>query len=445
MREVTCDVAVIGAGTAGLHAYKVAVYHGADAVIIERGQGGSTCTRVGCMPSKALIAAGRAAMQARRAGLFGIDVAGVSVDGPAVMRRVREERDYFTDGVLKEYHAIPADRRLHGDGRFLGPGRLAVGDDLIVTARSIVIATGSHPAVPPALEPVRDLVHTNETIFELADLPATLAVIGAGPLGLELAQAFARLGVAVTVFDQGHEVGRIADPPAERAAREALSREFAIHLGVEVSAERAGDKARLSWTGGEVVVDLVLAATGRPPNLEGLNLEAAQLPLDDKGVPRFGEVMRRVGDTQVFIAGDAGAWRPVLHEASRGGRIAGHAAAEGASCSPIPALAIAFTEPAIVEVGTRFDALPAGARIGEARVSDNGRARIDGDAAGLVRLYADSAGRVIGGTIVATGGEHPGQALTMAIQCGVEAATLADMAWYHPTIEELLQEAARAI
>ena len=274
MREVTCDVAVIGAGTAGLHAYKAATAAGADVVIIERGPGGSTCTRVGCMPSKALIAAGRAAMQARRAGMFGIGVAGVTVDGAAVMRRVREERDYFTNAILGEYHAIPADKSLHGTARFVAPGRLAVGDELIVAARDIVIATGSHPEVPPALEPVRSLVHTNETIFELDDLPATLGVVGAGPLGLELAQAFARLGVEVTVLDQGDKVGKIADPVAEAAAREALAKDFAIHLGVEVSARMAANKATLSWDGGEVTVDLVLAAAGRPPTTSSSRRDA---------------------------------------------------------------------------------------------------------------------------------------------------------------------------
>ena len=448
MRTVTCDVAVIGAGTAGLHAYQAATAAGADAVIIERGEGGSTCTRVGCMPSKALIAAGRAVMQARRAGLFGIEVAGVSVDGAAVMRRVREQRDYFTDAVLENYHAIPAERRLHGVARFVAPGRLVVGDEITVAARTVVIATGSTPEVPPALAAVRALVHTNETIFELEELPAALAVIGAGPLGLELAQAFARLGVAVTVLDQGDRLGKIADPDAERVAREALGRDMAIHLGVKVEAAMADGRARLSWSGdtaGDVIVDLVLAATGRPPALGDLDLAAAGVPLDDKGVPVFEEGSRRVGDTAVFIAGDAGGWRPVLHEASRGGRIAGETAAGGPPGWTIPSLAIAFTEPNIVEVGTRFDALPDDARIGEAQVAGNGRSRVDGEEAGLVRLYADASGRLIGGTIVATGGEHLGQSLAMAVQCRVEAATMADMAWYHPTLEEMLQEAARGV
>ena len=448
MRELSCDVAVIGAGTAGLHAYKAATTAGADAVIIEAGAGGSTCTRVGCMPSKALIAAGRAAHRARKAGLFGVTLPEPVIDGAAVMRRVREQRDYFTDAVLDDYHAIPDARRLHGRARFAAPGVLLVGDDRRVTARTIIIATGSTPVVPPALDPVAPLVHTNETIFDLEALPASLGVIGAGPLGLELAQAFARLGVAVTVLDKGKAVGSLADPEAEQAARAALGAEFAIHTGVEISAAPDGGKARLGWKGdsqGEIVVDLVLAASGRKPVLDGLNLAAAQVPLDDAGVPRFEETSRRVGDADLFIAGDADGWRPVLHEAARGGRIAGWSAAGGAARRPLPTLAIAFTEPNIVAVGARFDALPDGAKIGEAKVGGNGRARIDGEDQGLVRLYADARGKLIGGTIVATGGEHLGQLLAMAIDCDVDAAILADEPWYHPTLEEMLQDAARDV
>ena len=449
MQDINCDVAVIGAGTAGLHAFKAASAAGADVVIIERGAGGSTCTRVGCMPSKALIAAGRAAQHARHADRFGIAVTGVAVDGVAVMARVRRERDHFTQAVLDEYHAIAPERRLHGTARFVGPGRLIVGDACRVAARTVVIATGSTPQVPETLKPVATLVHTNETIFELEDLPRSMAVVGAGPLGLELAQAFSRLGVAVTVLDESGAIGNLADPEAADAALDALGKEMAIHPGVKITAApTAAGTACLSWTGrseGSATFDLVLAATGRPPALDALDLAAAGLPLDDKGVPCFEQTSRRVGDTDVFIAGDCDAWRPVLHEAARGGRIAGRVAAGGASRPPIPSLAIAFTEPNLVEVGTAFDALPDGARIGRARTGDNGRAQVDGDADGLVRLYADAHGTLIGGTIVATGGEHLGQMLALAIQCKVDAATFADLAWYHPTLEEMLQDAARDV
>ena len=448
MDERQCDVAIIGAGTAGLKAWKAATTAGASVIVIDDSAQGSTCTAVGCMPSKLLIAAGRAAKRAREAGLFGIAVAGVSVDGPAVLTRLRRERDDFDRSVREIYEGIPAADRIDGTARFTAPGVLAVGDRQI-TAKTVIIATGSAPTVPPPLQPLGDLVHTNDTIFEIADLPRRMAVVGAGALGLELAQAFARLGVEVTVLDKSDTVGNLADPEAEQVARAGLEQDLTIHLGIEIEAERHGDNAVLRWTGdsnGSVEVDLVLAAAGRKPRLEDLDLKAAGLPLDDEGVPCFDHPSHRTDDPQVYIAGDAGGWRPVLHEASRGGLIAGTLAAGGGDAPPqTPKLQIAFTEPNMVQVGTGFASLPDDAAIATARSADNGRARVDGDPDGIVRLYADKDGKLLGGTIVANGGEHLGQSLAIAVELGCSASQLADLPWYHPTLEEMLQQAARCL
>lgn len=448
MKTLRCDVAIIGAGTAGLHAYKSSSAAGADVLLIERGPGGSTCTATGCIPSKLLIAAGRAAMQARRAGTFGIKVDGVAIDGQAVLKRLRDERDKSNGKIRDQYLAIPAEHRLHGDARFTGPTSLVVNDTTAVEAGAVIVAVGAHPDVPEPLEPVRALVRTHETIFEIDRLPASLAVIGAGPLGLELAQAFSRLGTDVTVLDRADVIGALKDPICEKAAREALMQDMAVHLGVDMTAVMDGEHARVSWTGadaGEVVVEMVLAATGRRSELGGLNLEAAGVVTDDKGVPIFDPDTRRCGNGPIFIAGDVDAWRPVLHEAARGGTIAGHLAAGGDAFPPIPALAIAFTEPNLVEIGLAFDALPVGAIIGTAWAEDNARSGIDGEDEGLVRLYADRGGKLLGGTIVLTGGEHLGQSLALAIDREMDAKRFADQAWYHPVLEELAQAAAREI
>ncbi|KQU45189.1 hypothetical protein ASG67_16100 [Sphingomonas sp. Leaf339] len=441
-----CDIAIIGAGTAGLKAYKAAIAHGADVLLIERGEGGSTCTRVGCMPSKLLIAAGRTAHEARQANRFGVRIDGLEIDGPAVLARMRRERDRFVASILDEYHAIPAKHRLHGSARFTAPHSLMVGD-VAVEAGAIIIATGGYPIVPDSLKPVAAIVHTHETIFEIDTLPTAMAVVGAGPVGLELAQAFARLGVAVTLLDEGKTIGGLTDPVAEPVAQAALGNEIALRLGVTVTAEPMPDgRGLIRWSGaseGSVTVDLVLAATGRPPALDSLDLANAGIELDDHGTPTFDETTRRSVDSDIFIAGDANAWRSVLHEAARGGRIAGTVAAGRAGSRPIPRLTIAFTEPNLVEVGTPFDKLPADARIGCATVADNGRARADGESEGLVRLYGDADGALIGATIVATGGEHLGHLVALGIDRGMDVATFADQPWYHPTVEEMLQSAAR--
>ncbi|MDP1028638.1 dihydrolipoyl dehydrogenase [Sphingomonas sp. KR1UV-12] len=444
MGERRCDVAVIGAGTAGLKAYKAATARGADVLLIERGEGGSTCTRVGCMPSKLLLAAGNAAAAGRRASTFGVHAEPV-VDGEAVLRRLRAERDRFVRSVLDEYHAIPAERRLHGEARFTGPDTLSVGDT-IVHAGAIVIATGATPTIPDSLAPVRDRVRTHDTIFEIEALPARLAVLGAGPVGIELAQAFARLGCTVTVIDDGDSIGALADPESGKAAIAALAAEVDLRLGVEVTASPVEGGARLQWTGkseGAVTVDMILAATGRPPSLDSLNLAATGLDLDDHGVPLFDRASRRCGSSSIFIAGDVGVWRPVLHEAARGGHIAGQVAAGGEASRVLPNLAMTFTEPNLVEVGCAFADLPDGHRIGQTMMCDNGRATIEAQALGLVRLYGDATGRLIGASIVAHGGEHLGQLVALGIDRGISAADFADQAWYHPTVEEALQSAAR--
>ena len=444
MDKRSCDVAVIGAGTAGLEAWRAATKAGADALLIERGPGGTTCARVGCMPSKALLAAGRAAHSARGAGEFGVRVAGVEVDGAAVMARVRRMRDIMTQAVFDGMDDIPMEKRIDGEACFTGPTTLAVGD-LTIEAKSVVIAVGADPSVPDAFDAVADRVRTHVDIWELDTLPKRLAVLGAGPVGIEIAQAMARLGVEVTVFDPGHSVGALKDEEANRAAIDCLSREVALRLGEKPTGRPADGGVRLEGEGDPVEVELVLAAAGRPPNLEALNLEATGVALGDGGVPVFDPLTKRVGDSRLWIAGDANDWRPVLHEASHAGEVAGRAAA-GAAGDPamLTKFAMVYTDPGMVTVGADADDLPDGARTGEARV-EGGRAQVDGQEGGAVRLYADTDGVLIGGTVVSHAAEHLGHTLMTAVARGMTAAEFKDLPWYHPCYEEHLQKAARAL
>ena len=159
----------------------------------------------------------------------------------------------------------------------------------------------------------------------------------------------------------------------------------------------------------------------------------------------FDPETRRCGNAPLFVAGDVGHWRPVLHEAARGGTIAGAVAAGGDPLAPVPSLSIAFTEPNLIEVGAKFSALADDGIIGEAKATDNARSGIDAQDQGLVRLYADGAGKLLGGTIVLTGGEHLGQSLALAINRGMGVTDLVDQAWYHPCLEEMLQAAGRDV
>ncbi|WP_419825233.1 dihydrolipoyl dehydrogenase [Sphingomonas sp.] len=448
-RDLQCDVAIIGAGTAGLAAERSARKAGAATLLIDPAFNGTTCARVGCMPSKLLIAAGEAAHAVREAGRFGVRVPAPDIDGAAVMARVRALRDDFVRATVEGLDDLPDGIMVKARARFTGLTTLALDDGRTVAAKAVVIATGATPSIPPAYDAVRDRVLTHETVFELADLPRSLAVVGAGPLGLELAQAMARLGVDVTVFDEGSSVGGIKDEAVAAEMRRILGAEFAWRLDTELEASPAENGVRLAWRGeqaGEAVFEQVLVAAGRPPALEGLDLGTAGLELDDHGTPIFDRATMRCGGSAVFVAGDADADRPVLHEASSEGAIAGRNAALHPDTSParrtVP-FAIMFTDPSVAIVG---DAVAEGAIVGTSSYADQGRARMMGTNRGLARLLADPAeGRIVGATIAAPGGEHLGHLLAWAIEQGLTATKLLDLPIYHPTYEEGLKTALREI
>ncbi|MGH8628426.1 MAG: FAD-dependent oxidoreductase, partial [Gammaproteobacteria bacterium] len=196
MTTLAVDVAIIGAGTAGLVARREAAKAGTRVVLIESGPYGTTCARVGCMPSKLFIAAAEMAHALAAAGEFGINIpGGARVDGRAVMQRVQRERNRFVRGVLNSMKHIPAKQLICGYARFVGPNTLEIDDGTRIEARAIVIATGSYPSIPRSLEAVREHVLVSDDLFEWQDLPASIGLIGTGSVGLELGQALHRLGV----------------------------------------------------------------------------------------------------------------------------------------------------------------------------------------------------------------------------------------------------------
>lgn len=447
MRELSCDVAVIGAGTAGIAAHRAALEAGAKAILIEQGPGGTTCARVGCMPSKLLITAANAAQDAREAHRLGIRIGAVAVDGPAVLARLRHWRDRFVASVFEGLDRLPEETRLSGRAVFEGPDTLHVDDHTRLRFRAAVLATGSAPSVPEPLRGLGGRVLTTDTVFDIEALPASLAVLGAGPVGLELAQAMARLGVATSVFDPGDSLGGLGDPDLKAAAREIFSEAFALHLGAKVErGEAEGDGVRLGWEGGEIRVARVLAAAGRPPNVRGLGLERTGARLDARGSPAHDPRSLLCEGSTVLIAGDANADRPVLHEASRQGRIAGRnaariAAGEGAERPERwVALAMVFSEPQIAVVGGGFDP-GAGHRVGRADFCDQGRAQVMDRAQGGIRLYAEPGGRLAAAELIGPDAEHLGHLLAYAVQDGLDVRRLRDRPIYHPTLEEGLDTA----
>jgi dihydrolipoamide dehydrogenase len=448
MVERNCDVAVIGAGSAGLAAYRAAKAAGARAVLIERGPGGTTCARIGCMPSKLLIAAAEAAHNARSADLFGIRIGSVAVDGPAVLTRLRAERNRFVGAVFDGIEDFPEEDRITGQARFVDGRTLEIDGHTRLRFAAAVIATGSSPTVPKPLKGLGDRCLTTDTLFEIPDLPRSLAVLGLGAVGVEIAQAMARLGVAVTAVDGGSTIAGLSEPGLVRKAAEILGDEFILHLNTRVeSAEVEGDGVRVRWKGedgreGSAHVARVLAAAGRSPNLRDLGLETTDLALDEDGVPKFDRCSLVCWGAPILIAGDADGWRPVLHEASRQGTIAGGNAAALAAGrdpeapEPWPSLAMVFTHPQTAAVGAAYDDEADGRIVARMDFSDQGRARVEGVNRGGLCLWADPDGRLLGGEMVGPAVEHLAHLLSGALRDGLTVHNLRDRPVYHPTVEE---------
>lgn len=448
------DVAVIGAGTAGLAAYRAARAAGARTVVIEGGPYGTTCARVGCMPSKLLIAAAEAAHAIARAPGFGVHAGGpVRIDGREVMGRVRRERDRFVGFVLEGVEAIAQADRMRGHARFVSANELDV-DGTRIRARSIVIATGSRPVIPPMLRDLGGRLVLNDDVFDWQTLPRSVAVFGPGVIGLELGQALSRLGVRVVVLGRGGRVGPITDPFVREAAIKSFAHDFTLDPDAHVSrVERVGDEVEIHYRGpdGEARTERfehVLAATGRTPNVDGMGLELAGLALDARGIPVFDPHTMQAGSSSIFIAGDASNYAPILHEAADEGRIAGGNAARfpkvepGARRAP---LGIVFTDPQIAIVGGGFAHLEAHAlAAGEVSFEDQGRSRVMLRNHGRLRVYGDPAtGRFLGAEMVGPDAEHIGHLLSWALQAGMTVAEMLQMPFYHPVVEEGLRTALR--
>ncbi|MBW2527440.1 MAG: dihydrolipoyl dehydrogenase [Deltaproteobacteria bacterium] len=461
MQSRRVDVAIIGAGTAGLTARRAALRQGASVVMIEDGPYGTTCARVGCMPSKLLIAAADAAYEMRHAGRFGVHAGEVTVDAAAVLARVRAERDRFVGFVLSDVEEIAPDQKLRGRARFVGPTALEVtpvdgGEPVQVEARAVVIASGSSSWAPPVLDGAGDRLLHNDDVFELETLPESMAVIGTGIIGIELGQALHRLGVGTSFFTIDDMIGPMTDPAVKASAQSIFGAELDLHLEVKIDAvDRTDDGIRIRWTDPagerhEAESQLMLAATGRRPNVADLGLDQAGIELDAKGLPRFDPSTMQCGDTPVFIAGDANNQRPLLHEASDEGHIAGGNAARYPDVEPqqrrFP-LGIVFSDPQMAIVGAAHAELSRGEvdfEIGEVDYGRQGRSRVMGKNAGLVRVYGEHpSGRFLGAEMIGPRVEHTAHLLSWAGQMGLGVDEMLKLPFYHPVVEEGIRTALR--
>lgn len=445
--RIRADLAVIGAGSGGLSVAAGAAQLGLDVVLFEAGKMGGDCLNYGCVPSKALIAAAGAARAMRSARAVGVSATGVEVDFKRVMDHVRECIAGIAPHDSQERFEALGVRVVREQARFVDP-RTLESDSIAVRARRIVIAAGSRPAVPPI--PGLDLTGylTNETIFDLTELPRKLLVVGGGPIGIELGQAFRRLGSEVTILDVGPILGR-DDSDAARCIIEQLQSE-GIQLLPEVTLvgaepgpalviEAGGERRRIDGTH-------LLVATGRTPSMEGLDLDKAGIEHGPDGIRTDRSL--RTTNRRVYAVGDVAGRGQFTHLAGAHAALVMRNALfrlpVNADALVVPR--VTYCDPEIASIGlseaaareTQGDHI----RVERFDFGENDRARTEGDLRGFGKLIAKPNGKILGVTLV---GRHAGDQIhlwALAMSAGVKLRQVAGMIAPYPTRGEISKRLA---
>jgi pyruvate/2-oxoglutarate dehydrogenase complex dihydrolipoamide dehydrogenase (E3) component len=447
------NLVVIGAGTAGLVSAAGGAILGARVALIERHLMGGDCLNYGCVPSKALIRAAHAAYAVMEAREFGIEAQVPKIQFTEVMERLRRVRaDISPHDSAERFRGLGVDIYLE-EARFINSNTVEVAGERLEFKKAI-IATGARAASPPIPGLTEAGFLTNETVFALTDLPRRLIVIGAGPIGCELAQSFSRLGSKVSIITDSDALL----PREDREAAAILTRQFereniAMVLGAKIQrVELAAEEKTILFDrehGAERISgDEILVAVGRTPNLEGLGLEAAGVLYDTKGITVNDHL--RTSNPNIFAAGDVASRYQFTHAAEALGRIALQNALffgrKRASDLVIPWCT--YTDPEIAHVGlNERQARNAGNDIETFTLpfEENDRAVVDGEANGFARIHTNkSNGRVLGATLVSRhAGESIGE-LVLAIQRKLKVADLGNVIHPYPTQAEIIKRVGDA-
>jgi pyruvate/2-oxoglutarate dehydrogenase complex dihydrolipoamide dehydrogenase (E3) component len=445
-RQVHTDIAVVGAGSGGLSVAAGAAQLGCSVVLFEHGEMGGDCLNYGCVPSKALIAAAEAAATVREAERLGVHAGEPRIDFAAVMAHVRGAIAAIAPHDSQERFESLGVQVVRETARFTGP-RTVESDSVRVTARKIVIATGSRPRIPP-IPGLAEAPHlTNESVFELTTLPERLLVLGGGPIGLELGQAFRRLGSAVTVVEASELLGR-DDPEHAGMVVDQLKREGVDFIMGKAARVEPGPTLVLE-DGRRLEGSHLLVAVGREPQLDALDLDAAGIRRDAKGGLTTDRALR-TSNRAVFAIGDAAGRGQFTHLA---GAHASLFVRRGLFAAPVNAdklvvPRVTYTDPELAAVG--LSEAEARARFGDrvrvetAAFGGNDRAIAEGDVRGGAKLVVGPGGRVLGASLV---GRHAGDHVhlwTLAIGARVKLSAVAAMIAPYPTRGEINKRLAGA-
>lgn len=447
--RIDADLCVIGAGSAGLSAAAGSAQMGGRVVLVESGLMGGDCLNYGCVPSKSLLAAAHAARAQLTGEAFGVAAHEPQVDFGRVMAHVRSVIRSIEPHDSEERFTGLGVRVLRSRGRFTGERTLEAGDTEI-RARRFLIATGSSPMVPPIPGLEDTPYHTNETIFGLETLPGHLVIIGGGPIGMEMAQAFRRLGSAVTVLEMDRCLA--ADDPAlaDIVIRQLLDEGVTLlekTRAVSVSSGGDGVRVKVDQDGTTHTVSgsHLLVAAGRQPNVADLDLEAAGVEYDSRGVTV--DTGMRTSNRRIYAAGDVAGRGQFTHLAGyQAGIVVRRAMLRLPAKADYSALPwCTYTEPELAQAGlTEAAARERGldVRTSEATLADNDRGRAEGLQAGRVKLVTDRKGRVLGAGFT---GPHAGELIQpwiLAIQRRLKLKDMAGLILPYPTLGEAGKRAA---
>ena len=450
VRDIKTDICVIGAGSGGLSVAAGAQQMGADTVLIEKHSMGGDCLNFGCVPSKALLAAGHAAQHVRNAGRFGVDADAPKIDARRVFAHVHGAIAAIEPNDSVERFTGLGVNVIQETGRFIAPKTVEAGDARI-TARRFVIATGSSPFVPPI--PGLDSVDffTNETIFYTEKLPKHLIVIGGGPIGIELAQAHRHLGCEVTVLELFNVMPK-DDPELVGVVRRQLDADgVVIREGVKIARVEKADNSVavvLETDGGEEKIEgsSLLVATGRRANVDGLGLEAARVAYSPKGIEV--DARLRTSNKKIFAIGDVAGGLQFTH-------VAGHQAGLviRSILFRLPVAMdndivpwVTYTSPELGHVGMSEararEIYGDRVRVLSADYADNDRARAEALTTGRLKLIAGPRGRLLGASIVGAQAGEIVNVLSLAVSKSMTMKDLAGFIAPYPTLGELVRRAA---
>ncbi len=439
------DLVVIGGGSAGIVGAKTAAGLGAKVLLIERDRTGGDCLWTGCVPSKALLASAGAAANARAATRLGVKITGIDVDFPVVMAHVRTAIRHIEPVDSIQALTTAGVTVMSGTARFTGPGIIDV-DGQVVRFRQALLATGARPAVPPIPGLADFPALTSDSLWDLAELPARLAVLGGGSIGCELGQAFARLGSDVTIIEGTPRILPREDAHAAAAVHRALDRDGVTILTgrpvVSVNGHPDGSGTLTVGSGidaKEVAFDWLLVAVGRTPNTADLGLDTVGVERDKRGFIVVDAALR-TGNKRIWAAGDLTGHPQFTHLAGVHGSLAASNAVLGlhrkVDTRAIPR--VTFTEPEVAAVGvaTADEERPAGVRIVTREHDLVDRAVAEDDMEGFARLAIDKRGRIVGGTVVGPRAGETLSEITLAVRKGMRSRDLAGTIHPYPTYSD---------